>query len=276
LTSGSSLVAPTTSSGGTVGPDSCPSFDDERFAYQAAVISLAVLLFVTLLWALVATFGHERVRKAWENRPGWVDRAIDWFCKQVIARIRERFEHPDPRQAAGDAAARRQTGSSSRMPDQSVRRKAKNPGDGQDGCNTSALIHLGSSSQLPSAEASGNGSSSDCTPATGDTTVLMGSGDSTGASLTDDDGDNQKLGEAAAFPAEPPRTSTPAPGSTKVDDDDDDDDDDGAEDDLDSIRVVGSDERDPVQPPARMNTSEHNKHLFSLGVFLLSVLRSGL
>jgi hypothetical protein len=104
----------------------------------------------------------------------------------------------------------------------------------------------------------------------------MGSGDSTGASLTDDDGDNQKLGEAAAFPAEPPRTSTPAPGSTKVDDDDDDDDDDGAEDDLDSIRVVGSDERDPVQPPARMNTSEHNKHLFSLGVFLLSVLRSGL
>ena len=269
LTSGSSLVAPTTSSGGTVGPDSCPSFDDERFAYQAAVISLAVLLFVTLLWALVATFGHERVRKAWENRPGWVDRAIDWFCKQVIARIRERFEHPDPRQAAGDAAARRQTGSSSRMPDQSVRRKAKNPGDGQDGCNTSALIHLGSSSQLPSAEASGNGSSSDCTPATGDTTVLMGSGDSTGASLTDDD-DNQKMGEAAAYPA--PRTSTPAPGSTKVDDDDDDDDDDGAEDDLDSIRVVGSDERDPDQPPARINTSEHNKHLFSLGVFLSWVL----
>ena len=154
------------------------------------------------------------------------------------------------------------------MPDQSVRRKAKNPGDGQDGCNTSALIHLGSSSQLPSAEASGNGSSSDCTPATGDTTVLMGSGDSTGASLTDDD-DNQKMGEAAAYPA--PRTSTPAPGSTKVDDDDDDDDD-GAEDDLDSIRVVGSDERDPVQPPARMNTSEHNKHLFSLGVFLSWVL----
>ena len=253
LTSGSSLVAPTTSSGGTVGPDSCPSFDDERFAYQAAVISLAVLLFVTLLWALVATFGHERVRKAWENRPGWVDRAIDWFCKQVIARIRERFEHPDPRQAAGDAAARRQTGSSSRMPDQSVRRKAKNPGDGQDGCNTSALIHLGSSSQLPSAEASGNGSSSDCTPATGDTTVLMGSGDSTGASLTDDDDDNQKMGEAAAFPAQPPRTSTPAPGSTKVDGNDDDDDED-----LDSIRVVGSDERDPDQPPARYYTFEHN------------------
>ena len=257
LTSGSSLVAPTTSSGGTVGPDSCPSFDDERFAYQAAVISLAVLLFVTLLWALVATFGHERVRKAWENRPGWVDRAIDWFCKQVIARIRERFDHPDPRQAAGDAAARRQTGSSSRMPDQSVRRKAKNPGDGQDGCNTSALIHLGSSSQLPSAEASGNGSSSDCTPATGDTTVLMGNSDSTGASLTDDD-DNQKMGEAAAFPAEPPRTSTPAPGSTKVDGDDDDDDDDGDDEDLDSIRVVGSDERDPDQPPARYYTFEHN------------------
>ena len=269
LTSGSSLVAPTTSSGGTVGPDSCPSFDDERFAYQAAVISLAVLLFVTLLWALVATFGHERVRKAWENRPGWVDRAIDWFCKQVIARIRERFEHPDPRQAAGDAAARRQTGSSSRMPDQSVRRKAKNPGDGQDGCNTSALIHLGSSSQLPSAEASGNGSSSNCTPATGDTTVLMGSGDSTGASLTDDDDDNQKMGEAAAFPAQPPRTSTPAPGSTKADGNDGDDDDD---EDLDSIRVVGSDERDPDQPPARYYTSEHNKHLLSLGVFLSWVL----
>ena len=249
LTSGSSLVAPTTSSGGTVGPDSCPSFDDERFAYQAAVISLAVLLFVTLLWALVATFGHERVRKAWENRPGWVDRAIDWFCKQVIARIRERFDHPDPRQAAGDAAARRQTGSSSRMPDQSVRRKAKNPGDGQDGCNISALIHLGSSSQLPSAEASGNGSS-DCTPATGDTTVLMGNSDSTGASLTDDD-DNQKMGEAAAYPA--PRTSTPAPGSTKFDDNDD-----GDDDDLDTIRVVGSDERDPDQPPARYYTFEHN------------------
>ena len=158
------------------------------------------------------------------------------------------------------------------MPDQSVRRKAKNPGDGQDGCNTSALIHLGSSSQLPSAEASGNGSSSNCTPATGDTTVLMGSGDSTGASLTDDDDDNQKMGEAAAFPAQPPRTSTPAPGSTKVDGNDGDDDDE----DLDSIRVVGSDERDPDQPPARYYTSEHNKHLFSLGVFLLSVLRSGL
>ena len=86
--------------------------------------------------------------------------------------------------------------------------------------------------------------------------------------MTDDDDDNQKMGEAAAFPAQPPRTSTPAPGSTKVDGNDGDDDDE----DLDSIRVVGSDERDPDQPPARYYTSEHNKHLLSLGVFLSWVL----
>ena len=147
---GTPVVAASTITGG-VGPGICvcPGTDDDRGTLVVWLASVSVLFVVTLVWALVATFGHERVRQAWDARPDWVDDALDWLSEHATALLRR--HRTDPAGAAANAAFRRQTGSA-RCADGGLGAQSRvansGPGNRIDG-SSSVLIDLGPSNQLP-------------------------------------------------------------------------------------------------------------------------------
>ena len=208
---GTPVVAASTITGG-VGPGKCvcPGTHDDTGTVVVWLAVVSVLLALTLFWALVATFGYERVRRAWDARPDWVDDALDWLSEHATALLRR--HRTDPAEAAANAAFRRQTGSA-RCADGGLGAQSRvansDPGNRIDE-SSSVLIDLGPSGQLP-----GFG---DVAEDTGDTAEVLaedarGRPDDIKIVVEEEEGEDDleasKMSEAAAFP----RSSTPAPGS---------------------------------------------------------------
>ena len=207
---GTPVVAASTITG-SVGPGICvcPGTDDDRGTLVVWLAVVSVLLALTLFWALVATFGYERVRQAWDARPDWVDDALDWLSEHATALFRR--YRTDPAEAAANAAFRRQTGSA-RCADGGLGAQSRvansDPGNRIDE-SSSVLIDLGPSGQLP-----GFG---DVAEDTGDTAEVLaedarGRPDDIKIVVEEEEGEDfeaSKMSEAAAYP----RSSTPAPGS---------------------------------------------------------------
>ena len=207
---GTPVVAASTITGG-VGPGICvcPGTDDDRGTVVVWLASVSVLFVVTLVWALVATFGHKRVRQAWDARPDWVDDALDWLSEHITALLRR--HRTDPAGAAANAAFRRQTGSA-RCADGGLGAQSRvansGPGNRIDE-SSSVLIDLGPSNQLPGfgdvAEDTGEAAevlSEDVRGRRSDVEIVVEEEEG-------EDLEASKMSEAAAYP----RSSTPAPGS---------------------------------------------------------------